>query len=64
MQQSMTPLHPEGSARSESDSSDDVIKTGPGMLCLRTVDLGGSEAWQPHYRQCIIPSNMGKGQVV
>lgn len=28
----------------------------------RTVDLGGSEAWQRHYRQCIIPSNMGGGQ--
>ena len=26
----------------------------------RIVDLVSSEAWQLHYRQCIIPSNMGE----
>lgn len=30
----------------------------------KTVDLEGSEAWQCHYRQCIIPSNMGGGEVL
>lgn len=29
------------------------------LAYARTVDLGGSGAWQPHYRQCIIPSNTG-----
>lgn len=33
MQQSVTRLHPEGSVYNESDSGDDVIKTGPGTLC-------------------------------
>lgn len=69
VQQSVTRLHPEGSVYNESDSGDDVIKTGPGTLCeererknktldyARTVDLGSSGAFQPDYRQCIIPSN-------
>lgn len=68
VQQSVTLSYPEGSGHSESDSGDDVIKMGPCMMCLRTtfgyggiVDLVSSEAWQLHYGQCIIPSNMGKG---
>lgn len=67
VQWSVTPFYPEGSVHKESDSDDDVIKMGPGMMCLRTVlgyggvvHLVSSEAWQLHYRQCIIPSNMGK----
>lgn len=36
------------------------VKKKKKMLAYaRTVDLGGSGAWQPHYRQCIIPSNTG-----
>lgn len=70
VQQSVTPFYPEGLVHNESDSSDDVIKMGPGMMCLRAmlgyggiVNLVSSEAWQLHYGQCIIPSNTGKGHV-
>ena len=70
VQPSVTPFYPEGSVHNESDSDDDVIKMGPSTMCLRTVlgyggivDLVSSEAWQLHYRQCIIPSNMGKGHI-
>lgn len=70
VQQSVTPFYPEGSVHNESDSGDDVIKMGPGMMCLRAmlgyggiVDLVSSEAWRLLYRQCIIPSNVGKGHV-
>lgn len=71
VQQSVTPFYPEGSVHNESDSNDDVIKMGPGIMCLRGMlgyrgidDLVSSEAWQLHYRQCIIPCNMGKGHVL
>lgn len=67
-QQPVTPFLPRGgSVHNEIESGDDVIKMGPGAVCLRTVPCYGgvvnsvsSEAWQLHYRQCIIPSNVGK----
>lgn len=34
VQQSVTPFYPEGSVQNESDSNDDVIKMGLGMMCL------------------------------
>lgn len=37
VQQSVTLINLGGSVHNESDSSDDVIKMGPGMMFLRTM---------------------------
>lgn len=37
VQQSVTLFHPEGSIHNESDSDDDVINMGPGMVYLRRI---------------------------
>lgn len=77
VQQSVTPPYPGVSIHNEGDSSDDVIKTSPGIMCCRTKAVYegtvSSRAEQLHSglcrvlngeKSCLLKQRSGKKQIL